>query len=206
MSAVIRTIGEVFASTRKDRNAASMPLRVLEAISKNDELSEVLVKLIQILIFGTFGILYLVSPSSNTELSSQVPLVVSIYLVFSVIGLGFAIYRIMPAWAVYASIIVDIVLLTYLIWSFHIQYGQPASFYLKAPTMLYVFIFIALRALRFEPRYVFRTGLAAAAGWGILLLYALYGEGMDPPVTRDYVEYLSGFCAADTVAMVRIYE
>ena len=37
---------------------------------------------------------------------------------------------------------------------FHIQYGQPAAFYLKAPTVLYVFIFIALRALSLAPIYV----------------------------------------------------
>ena len=51
-----------------------------------------------------------------------------------------------------------------LIWSFHLQYGQPPSFYLKAPTLLYVFIFIALRALRFAPTYVLAAGLTAALG------------------------------------------
>ena len=60
--------------------------------------------------------------------------------------------------------VIDIVMLMGLIWSFHIQYHQPASFYLKAPTLLYVFIFIALRALRFEPRFVLTAGLVAAAG------------------------------------------
>ncbi len=50
------------------------------------------------------------------------------------------------------SVVMDMGLLMALIWSFHIQYMQPPSFYLKAPTMVYVFIFIALRALRFEPR------------------------------------------------------
>jgi adenylate cyclase len=55
-------------------------------------------------------------------------------------------------------------LLMALIWSFHIQYMQPASFYLKAPTMIYAFIFIALRALRFEPRFILLAGAAAALG------------------------------------------
>ena len=66
-----------------------------------------------------------------------------------------------------ASEVMDIVLLMVLIWSFHIfhiQYMQPASFYLKAPTMVYVFIFIALRALRFEPRFIILSGAAAGVG------------------------------------------
>ena len=65
------------------------------------------------------------------------------------------------------------------IWSFHIEYSQPAAFYLKAPTLLYIFIFIALRALTLAPGYVLFTGLAAAAGWLALVGYALAGtDGM----------------------------
>ena len=60
----------------------------------------------------------------------------------------------MPAWFLTLSVAADLTLLMMLIWSFHIQYDQPASFYLKAPTLLYVFIFIALPALRFEARFV----------------------------------------------------
>jgi adenylate cyclase len=90
------------------------------------------------------------------------------------------------------SVIVDIALLLLLIWSFHIQYKQPAAFYLKAPTLLYVFIFIALRALRFEAKYVLVAGFAAAFGWAFLLWYAIAGE-MNPlnMVTRDYVLYIT---------------
>ena len=38
------------------------------------------------------------------------------------------------------SVFVDVTLLMVLIWSFHIQYMQPPGFYLKAPTLLAVFI------------------------------------------------------------------
>jgi adenylate cyclase len=78
-----------------------------------------------------------------------------------------------------------------LIWSFHLKYGQPPSFYLKAPTLLYVFIFIALRALRFEVRYVVVAGLVAAIGWGLLFGYVLVAEPDRMEVTRDYVTYLT---------------
>jgi len=78
-----------------------------------------------------------------------------------------------------------------LIWCFHIQYGQPPAFYLKAPTLLYVFIFIALRALRFEARYVLISGFAAAAGWLALVVYAAAFDPRGMAVTRNYVEYMT---------------
>jgi len=83
-------------------------------------------------------------------------------------------------------------LLMVLIWSFHRTYQQPPSFYLKAPTLLYVFIFIALRALRFDARYVLLAGGTAIVGWAILMIYAavLDTEGMS--ITRDYIRYMTG--------------
>ncbi|HEY3146503.1 MAG TPA: adenylate/guanylate cyclase domain-containing protein [Dongiaceae bacterium] len=68
---------------------------------------------------------------------------------------------------------------------------QPASFYLKAPTQQYVYIFIALRALRFEVRYVALAGLAAALGWLALIAYVLFADPHDNMITRSYVQYLT---------------
>ena len=52
-----------------------------------------------------------------------------------------------------------------------------------------MFLFIALRSLRFEPLYVLAAGAAAAAGWLLLLAYAA-GSG-EMVVTRDYVHYMT---------------
>lgn len=57
--------------------------------------------------------------------------------------------------------------------------------------MLYVFIFIALRSLRFEARYVILAGAAAALGWLMLVGYAIYDEGGMSVITRDYVAYMT---------------
>jgi adenylate cyclase len=100
----------------------------------------------------------------------------------------------MPRWLALTSVVTDIGLLMPLIWSFHLQYEQPAAFYLKAPTLLYVFIFIALRTLRFDPVYVLTAGFAAVLGWLGLLGYAFYARsamnGLDP-LTHDYVAYMT---------------
>ena len=58
-----------------------------------------------------------------------------------------------------------------------------AEMYLKAPTLMYVFIMIALRSLRFEPGYVLIAEGAAAFGWMILVLYAIV-SGDQSMVTR----------------------
>ena len=59
------------------------------------------------------------------------------------------------------------------------------------PTLLYVFLFIALRALRFEARFVLFTGFVAILGWIGLILYALGGRGGPPNPTHDFVEYMN---------------
>jgi len=57
---------------------------------------------------------------------------------------------------------------------------------------MYVFIFIGLRALRFDPRFVLTTGMVAVAGWLGLVFYAAFADMDSMRVTRNYVEYLTG--------------
>ena len=57
--------------------------------------------------------------------------------------------------------------------------------------MLYVFIFIALRALRYEARFILLAGAAAALGWLIMVLYVVIEVPGDTMITRDYVAYLT---------------
>lgn len=88
----------------------------------------------------------------------------------------------------YASAAIDVAALTAMIAAFPYQYGEPAALYLKAPTLLYVFMLIALRALRFDPGQVLFTGAAAAAGWTALVVCAAI-EGA--PLTADYRVYMT---------------
>lgn len=174
-------------------DAARMPERARAAIRAQEDESERLISWIQLGVVTTFGALYLIAPTTDimSDFASLVPVALGLYLLFTLVRLALS-YRIsLPDWYLGLSGFVDLALLLTLIWSFHLQYEQPPPFYLKAPTMLYLFIFIALRALRFEPRYVLRTGLAAAVGWGCLVAYALIVDAGEMPLTRDYVEYLT---------------
>ena len=170
-----------------------LPGRVRDAIRRQQDSSEIVVGWIQLSIVVTFSILYALSPNpytADTVFASE-PWVLGVYLLFTLVRVVLAHRRALPNWLLYVSVIVDMLLLLALIWSIHIKYGQPASFYLKVPTLLYVFIFIALRALRFEARYVLLAGAVAAGGWLLMVLYAARIVPDNPMITRDYVEYMT---------------
>ena len=173
--------------------APRLPGRVRDAIRRQQESSEIAVGWIQLSIVVTFSILYALSPKPYTAepVFAPEPWVLGAYLLFTLVRVVLAHRRALPDWLLYVSVVVDMVLLLALIWSIHVKYGQPASFYLKVPTLLYVFIFIALRALRFEARYVLLAGAVAALGWLLMVFYAARMAADDPMVTRDYVEYMT---------------
>ena len=170
-----------------------LPERVLSVIQAQQAASERLIGWFQLAIVVLFGLLYAVSPKafSPDVRFTPVPWVLTFYLLFTMLRLLLAHRGRVPDAILYASVVIDMGLLLGLIWSFHIQYMQPPSFYLKVPTLLYVFIFIALRALRFEARFVVAAGLVAAVGWTVLAVYAAYATGGMDMITRDYVLYMT---------------
>lgn len=176
----------------RSRSDEALPAAVMARIREREWSSELLMRMIQLGIVTSFGILYFVSPRTDTSTSfSLVPLALSAYLALTLIGLLWSWRAEIPDWAAYTSIMLDVGLLMLLIWSFHKQYAQPASFYLKAPTFLYLFIFIALRALRFQPKFVVAAGVAAVIGWLIMVGLALLSGEEGTVITRDYVRYLT---------------
>jgi adenylate cyclase len=179
------------ASTRS--GYARLPPRVRETIRRQQESSEVLIGWVQLGVVLTFATLYTIAPKTFTADAefAPVPWALSIYFVFTVFRLALAHSGRLPNWMLYLSVVVDMVLLMGLIWSFHLQYKQPASFYLKVPTLLYVFIFIALRGLRFQARFVIIAGVAAAIGWLLMVVYAITIDPADSMITRNYVKYMT---------------
>jgi len=170
----------------------TLPERVKGAIRAQQDASEVLIGGVQLAVVIIFGTLWAVSPKTvSTEAAMPVPITLAAYLVFTLIRLFLARRRRLPQWMLALSVVIDMALLLGLIWTFHIQYDQPPSFYLKAPTLLYVFIFIALRALRFEARFVILAGLVAASGWGLMILYVVFSDPASMMITRNYVTYMT---------------
>lgn len=174
------------------RDYAALPAGIRATIRRQQDGSERLIGWIQLAILTAFAALYIAAPKtapSGAEFE-PVPFFLGAYFLFTCLRLRLAYKTGLPFWFLFVSILMDMALLLGLIWSFHLQYMQPPSFYLKAPTLLYIFIFIALRALRFEPGYVLLAGLVGAVGWLVLVGYAAM-HGGDAMVTRNYVEYLT---------------
>ena len=172
---------------------AQLPARIATRIQAQEEASEILVGWIQLAIVFGFSLVYLLTPKtfSVTAPFHPVPWVLAAYLAFTLLRLLLAHRHRLPIWLRYVSIVFDMALLLGLIWSFHLQYEQPPSFYLKAPTVLYIFIFIALRTLNFDARKVVTAGLFAVIGWIVLVLYAITIDPRDSMITHDYVHYLT---------------
>ncbi len=166
------------------------PERVRWLIVEQQVKSEILIGWVGFALVLFFLVLYTVSPKTSAGTRFlPVPWVLVAFFAVTGLRLALAYRRWLNPGVLIVGVCLDIALLLGLIWSFHLQYQQPAPFYLTVPTMLYVFIFIALRALRFEPMYVIAAGLSAALGWLVLLVYAASSGEM--VVTRDYVRYMT---------------
>ncbi len=188
MDYLVKITDNVFRS----RDISMLPARVLTNLKERERTNEVLVRVIQLGIVVMFITLYSLAAKTGSEAAFQpVPYVLGTYSILSMIGLIWSIRRELPSIAVYFSIIIDFTILYSLIISFHYQYEQPPAFILNAPTLLYVFIFIALRALRLEWKYVVAAGLTAAAGWALVIFYVTSIKPEEMVITRDYVEYLT---------------
>lgn len=171
----------------------NVPPRVLSRIQRQQDSSEILITWAQLIVVSAWAVLYTLAPKTFSEMVAfePVPVALAAYFVFTMIRMSLAYRRSLPNWLLYVSVVFDMTVLFALIWSFHLQYEQPPSFYLKAPTLLYVFIFIALRALHFEARFVIAAGLVAAVGWLFMVGYSIWMPVEGAQITRNYIEYMT---------------
>ena len=171
---------------------AKIPARVQAEIDRREEAAERLIGWVQLLLVTIFATLYMVSPRAQGAIeTSFTPWALSLYFVFTLFRVWLSYRIVLPTWYLVLSILADVALLCGLIFSFHIQYQQPPASYLKVPTLIYFFIFISVRALRFDPRFVLLTGLASVAGWLVLVGYALVSGAGQMQITRNFVSYLN---------------
>ena len=189
----IAKLGELVFGRRVE---AALSERVRRRIEQQQAASEIIIGWIQACAVVFFAVIYATSPKAfppGTRFE-PVPWTLSIYAMFTTARIVLAYRGRLSRGFLTLSVVVDIGVLMITIWSFHLQYGAPPALYLKAPTLMYVFILIALRTLRFEPRYVLLAGGCAAAGWLALFVYAAEGlGGAAPAFTHNYVDYVTSY-------------
>lgn len=180
------------AAARRLSSPPAAPARIRAAVDEYEERGERIVGWIQLSGVATFTALYLATYRTFDVHHSiePVPVALALYGAFTVWRLRLSYRGRLSALQRYASAAVDIFVLVALIAAFPAQYGAPAAIYLKAPTLAYVFVLIALRALRFDPPLVLFTGLLAAVGWGALAVWAAIDGA---PFTGDYRTYMTSF-------------
>lgn len=172
---------------------AALSARVRRRIEQLQEASEIIVSWTQASAIVFVAVVYAVSPKAfppDTQFE-PVPWTLGVYAAFTTARIVLAHRRKLRTGFVAASVVIDIAVLMITIWSFHRQYQAPPALYLKAPTLMYVFILIALRTLRFEPRFVVLAGGCSALGWFILFANAATGPAAD--FTHSYVDYATSY-------------
>ena len=174
-------------------DSGKLPDRVQRDLETQQRQNEILVGWVQAALILTFALLYALSRktfAADAEFR-PVPWALGIYALFTALRLFLAYRNRLGHLLRICSVIVDMSVLMVTIWSFHLQYGQPPAFYLKAPTLFYVFIFIALRVLSLVPGHVLLAGVTAATGWLFMLMLALDAPGGFALITYDYVAYMT---------------
>ncbi len=191
-----RALANVAAFVFGEQVEATLSERVRQRIERQQTASEIIIGWVQAGAIVFFAVIYAISPKAfppGTRFE-PVPWTLAIYAVFTSVRMILAYRGRLSDGLVAISTVVDIAVLMITIWSFHLQYQAPPALYLKAPTLMYVFILIALRALRFEPRYVLIAGGCGAAGWLALFVFAAGGSGDATPIfTHSYVDYVTSY-------------
>ncbi len=174
-------------------SGADFPDRVRRELDELRRRNEILVGWIQAGLVLAFALLYGFSRKTfmADAMLHPVPWALGVYAAVVAYRLRLAYTNRLTVSRQVISVFADMTVLMVTIWSFHLQYGQAPAFYLKAPTLFYVFIFIALRSLSLVPGLVLLAGAVGAAGWLTLVLIAINAPGGMDLITRDYVAYLT---------------
>jgi len=170
-----------------------LPRRAQAIVDDGLRRSEWHIVFVQAFIVLFLGALFFISPPPADTVSSFRPvpyalaaMVIALVGRIAILVLSLPMLRLLA----YIGVVIDVLVIIGLIWSFHLQYGQPLALFLKAPTQLYLFVIIAWHGLSIDPLRVAFAGVVAATGWLFLTIYAIQNGGSET-VTHDFVVYMT---------------
>ncbi len=168
---------------------AALPTRVQRAIEQQQYRSEIFVAAVQALVLAALWVMYLATPHgfSPDAPVKATSLGLSLFAILTGVRAYFAVTRQLTPLFLACAVVIEMSVLIVTLWATHLQFEASPTLYLKDPGLLYVFILLAMRSLRFEPVWVILSGATALIGWSILVLLALRYTHF--AVTWDYLTY-----------------
>ena len=169
-----------------------LPMRMQKSLEAQQYHSEIMVAAIQLIVIAILYLLYATFPKGFAVDAPiySVPFGLSLFAILAVTRLYFTYTKQLTNQFLGWTVIAEMLILMTTIWTYHIQFEAPAIVNLKNTHFNYVFILIALRALRFEPLWVILSGLTAAVCWVAIVAHAMYTAGSNV-ITWDYVTYVT---------------
>lgn len=169
-------------------NNASMAI-IKKKIDEEDQRAAIFASVCQVFFLCFICVVYLLSPKGfNVSEFEPVKITFIVYSPFVLLRLFLALRHQLSSGRVFFFLAIDVLILTALIWSFHIQYAAPLTLSLRAPTFLYFFVFLALQALSYRPAYILFFLGAFVVAWGTMIGLALTSDELR--LTRLFKEYI----------------
>lgn len=161
------------------RERVPQPARVLEEIARSQRDSEIWVGTAQVVVIALAGLAYAFSPRgfSPDAPIAAVPLGLTAFALLIALRAWFAFSGQLTPTVLAASVVAEMLVLLGILWGFAPQYETTLPVALKNSLFAAIFVLIALRALRFEPVWVWLSGITAALGWSVLAIAAWRAAG-----------------------------
>ncbi len=162
---------------------------ITRKVEEENSKAEIIASLAQILFLAFILTVYLLSPKGFRNTSFE-PVIFAFYVYAPILTLRLflSLRRTLREWMIYVFLLFDVMVLTTLIWSFHIQYEAPLTLSLRSPTFLYFFIFMALRALSFRVAHVLFLMTAFLAAWAGMIWLAM--SSSDLRLSKNFKDYI----------------
>jgi adenylate cyclase len=164
------------------------PARVVEEIARSQHESEIWVSVAQMAVITAAALAYVFTPRGFSPDAPIAAVPLGIFALILLIALRgwFAWSAQLTRPVLAASVVAEMSVLLAILWGFAPQYETTLPVALKNALFVAVFVLIVLRTLRFEPIWVWLSGLTAAIGWSLLAFFAWRQAG-PAGQTMDFV-------------------
>ena len=185
------------------RGRSTPSRRLAQAIREHDVRSERAIAVAQAVIAMLVLLMHSIGLHEIPSLQGLGPLALSALIVSSAVRWALTNDDRLPETWLDVLNVVDVGLVISLIWSYQFAFGVPASGVIKPPAFAILLLIVGVRALRFHPRPIVITGIAAVVGWAVLLAAAAMSDGTST-FTTDYRTYLMSLHILPIAEIVRL--